>query len=103
MTLDEAIYKLGTMAAIVRIVGGDDAIRPYASVKKRWHVAALAGPGHCYPPFHDDDNLLTAVLNVISQIEGRRAQGSAFIEANPELKALPVTVTPTLFPGSDEN
>lgn len=103
MTLDEAIYKLGTMAVIVRIVGGDDPIRLNALVKKRWHVVALAMPGECYPPFCDDDDLLSAVLNVISQIEERRAQGRAFIEANPELRALPVVVTPTLFPSADEN
>lgn len=102
MTLDEAIYKLGTMAAIVRIAGVAATVSGEASTK-RWRVEALMGPGHCYPPFCDDDDLLTAICSVIGQIEARRAQGRSFVEANPELKALPVSNGPTLFPRPDEN
>ena len=89
MTLEEALHELGTMSVQISITAGEQRMRRGFPSDGLWEVIALTIPGECYPPFAQKDDLCAAVKSVLEQIKDRRMQGSAFVDAHPELKALP--------------
>lgn len=96
-TLEEALHKLATMTGQITITAGVHRYREGISPHYLWEVIGSLGIGECYPAFDHNDDLIVAVENVISNIEERRVNGRAFVEAHPELKALPAVTIEKLI------